>query len=309
MDRRLRIGELARRTHVTPDVLRAWERRYGLLEPERSDGGYRLFSSIDEDRVQAMVRHLEAGVSAAEAARLVLKGREQPDIESPWLPGLSAELRGALDRFDEAGTQAILDRLIATLNFEAAARKVILPYLRELGERWQRGEVSVAQEHFASIVLRARLLGLARGWDRGIGPRALLACTPGERHELGLIVFGLLLRQHGWRITYLGADTPVDTLAAVSEQLSPALVVLIALTPEGLNSLREPLTRLARSTRLLLGGAGARDDLAAAVGAELLPDDPVEAAAGVATEAPGGRRHQRGDRSDDGRERSTGSGP
>lgn len=287
MDRRLRIGELARRTHLTPDVLRAWERRYGLLQPERSDGGYRLYSSMDEVRVQAMVRHLEAGVPTAEAARLVLEGREQPDVESPWLPGLCAELRGALDRFDEAGTQAVFDKLIATLSFEAAARDVILPYLRELGERWERGEVSVAQEHFASIVLRARLLGLARGWDRGIGPRALLACTPGEHHELGLIVFGLLLRQRGWRITYLGADTPIDTLAAAAQQLCPSAVVLIALAPDRLKSLRKPLTELARSTRLLLGGAGAREDLAAAVGAELLPDDPVEAAADLAAEMRG----------------------
>lgn len=285
MDRRLRIGELARRTRVSPDVLRAWERRYGLLQPERSDGGYRLYSSTDEDRVQAMVRHLDAGIPAGEAARLVLEEREQPGVESPWLPGLFAELREALDRFDEAGTQAALDKLIATLSLEAAAREVILPYLRELGERWERGEVSVAQEHFAAIVLRARLLGLARGWDRGIGPRAVLACAPGERHELGLIVFGLLLRQHGWRITYLGADTPLDTLAAVAQQLSPAAVVLVALAPDGLKAFREPLTRLARSTRLLLGGAGAGDDLTAAVGAERLPDDPVEAAAELATAA------------------------
>jgi DNA-binding transcriptional MerR regulator len=284
MDRRLRIGELSRRTHVTPDVLRAWERRYGLVQPERSDGGYRLYSPMDEDRVRAMVRHLEAGVPAGEAARLVIEGREQPEVESPWLPALSAELREALDRFDEARTQDALDKLIATLSFEGAARDVILPYLRELGERWEREEISVAQEHFASIVLRARLLGLARGWDRGIGPRALLACAPGERHELGLIVFGLLLRRRGWRITYLGADTPVDTLTAVAQQLAPAAVVLVALTPDRLAPLREPLTQLARSTRLLLGGAGARDELAAAVGAELLPDDPVEAADDLATE-------------------------
>jgi DNA-binding transcriptional MerR regulator/methylmalonyl-CoA mutase cobalamin-binding subunit len=286
VDRRLRIGELARRTHVTPDVLRAWERRYGLLQPERSDGGYRLYSSTDEDRVRAMVRHLNAGVAAGEAARLVLEERERAGVESAWLPGLSAELRQALDRFDEAGTQEALDKLIATLSLEAAAREVILPYLRELGERWERGEVSVAQEHFAAIVLRARLLGLARGWDRGMGPRAVLACAPGERHELGLIVFGLLLRQHGWRVTYLGADTPLDTLAAATRELAPAAVVVVALAPDGLTAFREPLTQLARSTRLLLAGAGARSDLAAAVGAELLPGDPVEAAAGLATEAP-----------------------
>jgi DNA-binding transcriptional MerR regulator len=282
MERRLRIGELAVRTQVTPDVLRAWERRYNLLQPDRSKGGYRLYSSMDEERVRAMVRHLEAGIPAGEAARLVLEGGELPDAEAPWLPALSAELRRALDHFDDAGTQAALDTLIARLSFEAVARDVILPYLRDLGERWRRGEASVAQEHFASIVLRGRLLALARGWDRGIGPRALLACTPGERHELGLLVFGLALRQHGWRITFLGADTPVDTLTSAAHDLSPAAVVLIALTTERLEPLREPLTQLARSTRLLLGGAGARKDFAAEVGAELLQGDPLEAAAVLA---------------------------
>src|SRR4029450_11474049 len=104
--------------------------------------------------------------------------------------------------------QAALDGLIATLSFETIAREVVLPYLRELGERWERGEASVAQEHFASIVLRGRLLALARGWDRGGGPRTLLACAPGEQHELGLIVFGLALRGDGWGAAHLGAGPP-----------------------------------------------------------------------------------------------------
>jgi MerR family transcriptional regulator, light-induced transcriptional regulator len=285
MEPRLRIGELARRTQVTPDLLRAWERRYGLLEPERSDGGYRLYSAADEDRVQAMVRHLGAGIPAGEAARLVLGGGEPAErAASPWLPEQSAELREALDRFDEARAQAALDVLLARLSFEAVARDVLLPYLRDLGERWERGTASVAQEHFASIVLRGRLLGLARGWDRGHGPRALLACAPGERHDLGLIVFGLVLRQQGWRITYLGPDTPIETLTAAVRELSPAVVVLVALTSARLRPLRDPATRLARSARVLLAGAGAREEFATAVGAELLTGDPVHAAVALASQ-------------------------
>jgi len=283
---RLRIGELARRTQVSTDVLRAWERRYGLLDPERSEGGYRLYSSLDEERVQTMVRHLAAGVPAGEAARLVLGGGAAADAESPLLPGLAAELRTALDAFDEGRAQAALDVVIARLSFEAVARDVLLPYLRDLGERWERGEVSVAQEHFASIVLRGRLLALTRGWDRGVGPRALLACAPGERHDLGLIVFGLALRQHGWRITYLGPDTPLDTLAACAAEVSPAALVLIALSPGRLRPLREPLTELAGGGRLLLAGAGVREDFARAIGAERLDGDPVEAAATLAAGAP-----------------------
>ena len=285
MEPRLRIGELARRTHVSPDVLRAWERRYGLLDPQRSDGGYRLYSGADEDRVQAMVRHLAAGVPAGEAARLVLESGEPGNAGTPWLPDLAAELRAALDDFDDARAQAALDLVLARLSFDAAARDVLLPYLRDVGERWERGEVSVAHEHFASIVLRGRLLALARGWDRGAGPRALLACAPGERHDLGLIVFGLALRQHGWRITYLGPDTPVDTLRAASRELVPDVVVLTALTAVRLRPLREPLADLARGTHLLLAGAGAREDFAAAVGAGRLGGDPVEAAAALAAGA------------------------
>jgi MerR family transcriptional regulator, light-induced transcriptional regulator len=283
MNRRFRIGELAERTGVRSDLLRAWERRYGLLRPTRSDAGYRLYSSEDEERVRAMVRQLGAGAPAGEAARLVLGGANAPEPAAPALPAAPAELREALDRFDDAGAQAALDNLMSALSFETVARQVILPYLRELGERWQRGEASVAQEHFATIVLRGRLLALARGWDRGTGPRALLACAPDEQHELGLIVFGLALRQHGWRITYLGANTPVETLTAAVGELSPAATVLIALTPDKLDPLRERLRELARRTHLVLAGAGAGEQLAAEIGAELLGGDPVDAAGQLAS--------------------------
>ena len=115
--------------------------------------------------------------------------------------------------------------------------EIVMPYLRDLGDRWERGEVTVAQEHFASSVLRGRLLGLARGWGRGIGPRALLACAPGEQHDLGLIAFGLALRAHGWRIEYLGADTPLDDDRRASLTLSSVdLVVVSAVAPERIGS-------------------------------------------------------------------------
>jgi DNA-binding transcriptional MerR regulator len=292
MERRMRIGELARSAGVSPDVLRAWERRYGLLRPARSEGGYRLYSAEDDARVRAMVRHVEAGVPASEAARLVLEDAAPDEPSGPPVPGFSAELRAALDRFDDTGAQAALDRSIGALTFDAVARDVILPYLRELGARWERGEASVAQEHFASTVIRGRLLALARGWDRGGGPRAVLACAPGEQHDLGLIVFGLALRHQGWSVTYLGADTPVDTLAAAVEQLQPDVVVVVALQPGKLEPIRAPLAQLARGSRLLLAGAGAGESYAADVGAELLRGDPVDAAAQLAPAS--GRRRAAG---------------
>lgn len=280
----VRIGELSRRTGVSPELLRAWEQRYALLEPTRSEGGFRLYSPQDEQRVAVMRSHLERGLSAAEAARLTIDG-ERPSaavVETPALTRLAGELRAALDRLDESGAHQALDRLLSGFSLETVLREIVMPYLRDLGDRWARGEVSVAQEHFASQVLRGRLLGLARGWDHGSGPRALLACMPHEQHDLGLIVFGLGLRDRGWRITFLGPDTPLDTLADAAATLQPAAVVLAATTPEQFESGRAALRRLARAMPLWVAAAGATPEIAAATGAQLLDMEPLDAAEEVA---------------------------
>ncbi len=165
--------------------------------------------------------------------------------------------------------------MLAALSLDTVLRAV-LTYLHELGERWERGEASVAQEHFASNVLRGRLLGLARGWGQGTGQRALLACAPGEQHDLAVIIFGLALRARGFRITYLGADTPIDTLTQAVAELEPAVVVIgitsaVSLDPEATAAMR----RLSTRTRLALGGLGATQELAEAVCAEPLSADPI----------------------------------
>lgn len=282
----LRIGELSRRTGVAPELLRAWERRYGLLRPARSSGGFRLYSDEDERRVELMRSHLRSGLAAAEAARRAVD--EGVPSESAAANDHAAELedatrslRAALDSFAEAESQAALDRLLGAFTIETVLRDVVVPYLSELGERWADGEVSVAQEHFASNVLRGRLLGLARSWDSGDGPRALLACAPGELHDLGLIAFGLALRRRGWRITYLGPDTPTDTLADTTRQLEPALVVVSATARRRLTPLVETLRRLTRHTRVAIAGAGATAPLAEEAQVELLDADPITAAAAL----------------------------
>ena len=151
---------------------------------------------------------------------------------------------------------------------------VILPYLEELGERWERGDASVAHEHFSTSVLRGRLLGLARGWGQGLGPVALLACLPGERHELGLIAFGLALRSHGWRIAFFGSDTPLDTVEHAADALQPRLVVLSTVTPDLAHAALPQLQALASRYRVALGGAGAVG-LDASVLVLVLAGDPV----------------------------------
>jgi DNA-binding transcriptional MerR regulator len=272
----LRIGELSRRAGVSPELLRAWERRYGLLRPARSPGGLRLYSDADLERVRAMQQHLAAGVAAAEAAALATQAREAT-AASPAPVELQRDLDAALTGFDEAGAQAILDSLLAATTLDWTLSEIVIPYLHALGERWETGDVSVAQEHFASSILRGRLLGLSRGWSRGVGPRVLLACAPGEQHDLGLIAFGLALRGRGWRIGYLGGDTPVESVGNAAQAFGPRFVVISAVSSDRFRASLAELRKLARHERLCLGGAGA----AAAeldVDALLLPRDPVEEA-------------------------------
>jgi DNA-binding transcriptional MerR regulator len=280
-DGHLRIGELSRRVGVSPDLLRAWEVRYGLLEPVRSAGGFRLYSTADEERVRRMRSYQEQGLSAAEAARLA---RSEP-VEEPSTGAVEpGPLASALEGFDEPGAQAAFDHALAVMSLDALLRDLLLPYLQDLGERWEDGSVTVAQEHFASNVVRGRLLGLARGWGQGAGPLAVLACAPGEHHDLALIAFGLALRARGWRIAYVGPDTPLETLRETAQSLGPRLVVVSATAPRHLSRLGDELAALGRDAPLALAGAGATPALAEAAGAALLSGDPVTEADRVATE-------------------------
>ncbi|MGH3162279.1 MAG: MerR family transcriptional regulator [Streptosporangiaceae bacterium] len=279
----LRIGELSRRLGVSDHALRAWESRYGLLQPVRSPGGFRLYSEADESRIRRMQAYLADGLSAAEAARAALHGGANPPPGQPAGPPPAAPagseplaaLRQALDAFDEPAAQAVLDRLVADLSLPAVLRDIVLPYLADLGERWRRGTASIAQEHFASNLLRGRLAGLARGWGSGHGPQALLACPPGELHDLALMIFGIVLNRNGWRIDYLGTSTPVEELARAADRSRPDLIVLAATVPENLEPLRDELAALARRVPLALAGAGATPQIASAAGARLMTRDPV----------------------------------
>jgi MerR family transcriptional regulator, light-induced transcriptional regulator len=302
----LRIGEIARRVGVSKDLLRAWERRYGLLKPVRSPGGFRLYSNADEQRVRRMQAHLVEGLAAAQAARAALdEETDHSRIAAPVPPataaeptpagasvrpaaqtsgtdggltGLAGELRRALDDLDEPAAQAVLDRLFAGFTVETTLRQVLLPYLRDLGDRWAKGAIGVATEHFASNMLRARLASLATGWGQGRGPCAVLACPPGELHDLPLLMFGVVLHRNGWRIIYLGADTPLADLDRTVLKRRPDIVILAAVAPERFQESISDLITLARTASLRLAGAGATTSITDTIGATVLAGDPITAA-------------------------------
>jgi methanogenic corrinoid protein MtbC1 len=246
-------GALSRRPDASDHVLRAQE---------------------SEQRVRQMQAHLSASRAAAEAARSTLRD----GAGAPGRPAGRLLSAAALDAFDEEAAQAVLDRLLTELPLPAALRDVLLPYLADLGDRWQRGTASIIQEHFATNIIRGRLAGLARGWGGGQGRRALLACAPGDQHDLALMMFGIVLHRSGWGIHYFGTTTPPQELERAVDATHPDLVVLAATIPGTLEPLRPELASLARHAPLALAGAGVTAQLANLVGARFMTGDPVTAA-------------------------------
>jgi MerR family transcriptional regulator, light-induced transcriptional regulator len=266
---------------VSPELLRAWETRYGLLRPERTAGGLRLFSEGDERRVRRMCEHIATGMPASEAARLAKLEEEGAEAGEEGTEAIEELLEAAVESMDEAGAQAALDTMFRRLPLQRALVEVILPFLNTVGERWASSQMNVAQEHFASNLIGGRLRGLSRGWGEGVGPLAVLACPSGEHHDLGLLCFGLALRERGWRITYFGADTPLAEITASLEKLSPTVVVLCATTPQPLLDGREEVGVLSGRTRVAVGGGGVTEALAEELGLEYLGGDPVSEASAL----------------------------
>jgi MerR family transcriptional regulator, light-induced transcriptional regulator len=188
----------------------------------------------------------------------------------------------AIESYDEAAAQAALDDGLAAFGLETFARDLILPTLSAVGRGWEQGSVEISQEHFASNLIRGRLLSLARLWGRGSGPLALLACAPGEQHDISLLIFGLILRSYGWRMLFLGADTPLSTLQQTARTIAPAVIVLATFDTALLTADGAALRRLARIAPLFLSGPGASPELTGRVRVRRLHGDLIEAAHEVA---------------------------
>lgn len=267
------IKTVVQQTGITSATLRAWERRYGVLSPGRSDGGYRLYSERDIETLRWLKSQVDAGVSISSAVALL---ELQQAGEGPGRAGLSAasaeaprstdalvrQLLAALLAFREAEAETILTEAFALYPVEVVAEEIITPVLVEIGERWHRGEATIIQEHFATAFLRHRLAALFRAYDQpASGPLAITGSAPGEWHDIGILLVALALRRHGWRVIHLGQNVPVAHLAEEIQRLHPHLVCLSATTTESvegvlaaaaaIDSLPDPKPRLALGGRLL----------------------------------------------------------
>ena len=248
----LRIGAVARRTGVAVTTLRAWEARYGLLEPQRTEGGHRLYGEADVDRVLAVLRLTAQGWAVSAAARAVTTGREPerlrlvgtaaaaagaPDAAGAagaagpaGAMGAAAQARAALAAaitvYDAEAATATLDTALARLGVPRTLEDVVMPVLRDLGEGWREDPALIAAEHFATNVLRPRLHRLLAGAHRASAPTCLAAAPEGEDHELGVLAAAAVAADAGFRVTYLGGRTPGAALERSAATLRPDVVLV-----------------------------------------------------------------------------------
>jgi methanogenic corrinoid protein MtbC1 len=248
----LNIAAVARKTGVPADTLRKWEQRYGVLRPGRTTGGQRRYSDEDVARVEWLRARLDEGYRIGEAAALL---GAIPLATGGSKTRLQEAISTAVRAGDVTALVGLVEETLALNPLEVALADVLAPALAAIGDAWEAGEITVAQEHLASGVVRAhleRLLADHRGAVRG---SAVLACVPGERHELGLLMLAVLLRADGWQVAYLGADTPLDDAAALARDLDARVIALSATMPESLGAVRDWLEGAANgAAEIVVGG-------------------------------------------------------
>jgi len=244
------LKAVVQETGLKPDTLRAWERRYGLPQPDRTSGGHRLYSQRDIDILKWLVVRLEEGLNISRAVELwstLTESGQDPLNSLEYNPGRSAyaiaaaapegevltnlrrEWVSACMAFDEIKAEEILNQAFALYRVETVCLELLLKGLAQIGVGWFEGEITVQQEHFASELAMRRLETLLTASPAPTRPgRILIGCPPEEDHTFGPLLLTLFLRRRGWNVLYLGADVPVDRLKATINTIKPNLVVLIA---------------------------------------------------------------------------------
>ncbi|MDC0710431.1 MerR family transcriptional regulator [Stigmatella sp. ncwal1] len=258
-ERTYRIHIAAELSGVSPELIRAWERRYGVPRPLRTPAGYRVYTEQDVALLRRLKQLTGEGMSIREAAAWAsreLEGAPASPLVPPPVPPLEGGIASrteawreavlaAAERYDQPRVSQVLDEVLAALPPIKAFDEVLAPVQRAVGDRWHAGTLTVAQEHLVSQVVRARLVSLLHVAPENAGRRhAVLGCFPDEEHEVGLLGTALRLRHAGIRVSVLGQRVPARDLGLMVGQLRPHLVGLSAVMNPGEAVFEQTLSEL-----------------------------------------------------------------
>jgi MerR family transcriptional regulator, light-induced transcriptional regulator len=288
------IRVVAQRTGLSPDVLRAWEKRYGVVTPGRSATGQRLYSDDDVDRLRLLRQATEAGRAIGRVARLSVAEletvvredethRRKAERNRVAAAGGTAtdqvqEAMQAIRNLDASELDAVLVRAALRLGSGVFLEQVALPLLREVGELWHSNQLGIANEHLATSATQRVLSWLLwSGTPNRDGPVIVVATPLGQRHEIGAMVCSAIAAEEGWRVVYLGADLPAEEIARVAESRGASAVALSMVYPPSEPRVAEQIRQLGSrlgEVPLVVGGAAASTYTTALreVGAQLIAD-------------------------------------
>jgi DNA-binding transcriptional MerR regulator len=288
-----RIQTVAEMTGVPAATLRAWERRYGIPSPERSDSSYRLFSDHDVGSIRRLKDLCEGGMAPAEAARVVQReesASHTPVEADPYGRGCDTILSAVHD-FDPQGIERAIRHVMFLGSASTVYQRVLGPTMRSVGDRWHDGSFSIAQEHMATEAM----LGVTRDMLRLVdpvtaAPHALLACFADEEHGLPLYGVAFALVQWGFRPVVLGARTPPSAIRHAVESIQPALVCLslsIVPSPHRSRELIDGYAEAVDGVPWIVGGSGSEQvrEMVEASGGIVVGTQPLDQVKAVIAEA------------------------
>ncbi len=268
------------RTGLTPDLLRAWEKRYGVVTPVRSDGGQRLYSDEDVERLALLARAVNGGRAISQVAKLplrVLTAMVEKDANTHRVvpattQAISAESReslhdaalAAVERFDGPKMESLLRGAALRLGIDETLDSVVGPLLGTIGLRWRAGLLGPAQEHLATAVVRRTLSWMMENGAAPDGAPALVVATlAGQTHELGAMLAAVAASSHGWRVVYLGVNLPSVEIAAATKHTQACAIALSFVHPADdpaiAGQLRELRAAVPPKTAILAGGNASRN--------------------------------------------------
>jgi DNA-binding transcriptional MerR regulator/methylmalonyl-CoA mutase cobalamin-binding subunit len=264
------LRAVIRRTGLSADVLRAWERRYGAVHPERSEGGQRLYSDADVERLVMLQRATAAGHSISEIARLdraaldaLLESDSRPR-SARALPAVDIAVRDAMlatEHLDPAVLEGVLKRGALAAGTERFVDEAVPRFLQNVGDRWHRGSFTPAHEHLASDTVRRVLGWIAEAYDVSPdAPRLVVATPSSELHELGAMLVAAAAASEGWNVLYLGPNLPAVDIVAAASQVGASAVALSIVYSESESTVRDLRTiasTLPPGVLFLVGGMAA----------------------------------------------------
>jgi DNA-binding transcriptional MerR regulator/methanogenic corrinoid protein MtbC1 len=289
------IRQAAKLSGVSEATLRAWERRYGVVSPRRTEAGYRVYDDASLAVVSTMRRLIDAGWAPREAGRAICEGEASALVAASTVPTPTAnasstgEQSDAVDwsrrfaasagKMDMAAAEECLDAGFALGSFEHVIDTWLSPTLEALGDAWARGELDAAAEHAASHAVHRRLAAAFQAaGSRPRGPAVVVGLPPGSLHELGALAFATALRRLGHNVLYLGADVPLASWRTAVQAHGARAAVLAVPTPSDRPSAAEVADLLLSTDADLLVASGGASGQNLGPGVRTLPTTLAAAA-------------------------------